>query len=339
MACGRLIGRPGVGEERIMVRASLLSALLLIPAALAAQDTPAEDPLQVHVRMYKKVSPSIAYVHHGNQAGSGIIISADGVILTSTTAVGRGAEIAKVILRGHKEVEGRVIGRVAEKELVLLKVDGKDLPTLPFADSSKAKVGQVAYTFGDSFHSIATDDQVAMSLGIVSGSYELTRRSRPAGYVGPVLETSAAVNPNQDGGALVDSSGHLLGMLTLAYDNSRFTGLAIPIHHLKADIEKLIKEYRNPTPKTPGWIGLELEEAEDVEGVRVTRVVAGGPAEKAGLKVGDVIVRADSSRALTIRRFKEVMERFSQGDSLGLKVERDGKTEDFKVVLAKRPVY
>lgn len=332
-----------------MRRVSLPWFFLLWPALLAAQDPPADDPLQVHVRLYRKVSPSIVFVQHGNQAGSGVIIGSDGVVLTSTTAIGRGAEVVKVVLRGHKELEGKVIGRMPEKELVLLKLDAKDLPSLEFADSSKAKVGQVSYTFGDSFHSIPTDDQVAMSLGIISGSYELTRRSRPNGYVGPVLETSAAVNPNQDGGALVDSAGKLVGLLTLAYDNSRFTGLAIPMHHLKPDIDRILQEFRtgkkpDPTPtpapaaKKPGWIGLELEEVED-EGIRVSRVVAGGPAEKAGLKVGDTILRADSSRTLTIRRFKEVMERFGEGESLGLRVERDGKTLDFKVVLAKRPVY
>ncbi len=329
-------------------------AALLICTPLAAQD----DPALVHVRMHRKVAPSIVYVGDRGHEGSGVILSADGLILTASTAVGAAPSGQRVLLPGHREREAKVIARVPALELAVLKIEEKDLPYLEFADSKAAKPGQVCYTFGDSFHSILRDDQVSMSLGVISGIYELPAATPGSGstYHGPVLETSAAINPNQDGGALVDSSGRLLGMTILGFDRTKFAGLAVPAHLLKPEIERIVKDFRagivrpdappapappkpEPPPSKGGWAGLELQPSEESSALQVTRVIAGGPAEKAGLKAGDLVVQVEGQKVATLRKFAEQIGRFGPGEALTLKVERDGKKQDFKLTLAKRPVY
>src|SRR5688572_4649244 len=195
--------------------------------------------------MHKKVAPKIVQVRGESQTGTGVVIRSDGIILTSPTACGMGTSKARVILPGNQRLEAKVIGRRNDLELCLLKIDAKDLPVMEFADSSKAKIGQVAYAFGDVWESIPVDDQVAMSLGIVSGLYDVTETQANSIYTGPVIETSAAVNQNLDGGPLVDADGKMLGLITLNYHPAKFTGIAIPIHVLKPEIEQMIKDFTN----------------------------------------------------------------------------------------------
>src|SRR5206468_1928387 len=136
--------------------------VLLAAAAARAQEpasTPADkDPLRVHIRMHRKTAPKLVFVRGGDQFGSGVIIRSDGIILTSTTACdGRFGDAAIVVIPGRKQVGAKIIGRNDEIEMVLLKIDEKNLPAMEFADSSKARVGQIAYAFGDVYESIVAD--------------------------------------------------------------------------------------------------------------------------------------------------------------------------------------
>ena len=239
-----------------------LFVLLAASSALAQG-----EPEKVHVRMHKKIAPSVVYVQGGGQTGSGVCVDKDGYILTSPTACGSSTETVTVLAPGAKSYQGKVVGRNNDKELVIVKIDAT-IPAVEFADSDKAKAGQVSYVFGDSFGSIVTDDQVAISLGVVSGIYELPKKNqRGTYYTGKVIETSAAVNPNQDGGPLVDGDGRLLGIVTLNYDESKFTGVAIPINAIRDEVLNLIKTHKGggaaattttPAAKAPGYLGVDF---------------------------------------------------------------------------------
>ena len=193
---------------------SVLSGIVVLLLATAPDVSGAQDrPDKVHARLYKKVAPSIVYVEAGGHQGSGVIVDPSGIIVTSTTACGRTATTATIVGHGDRQWLGRVMGRVPELELVVIKIDssairdGETFPALELGDSDKARVGQVTYVFGDSFDSILNDAQPAISLGVLSGRYKVRKAQSGTNYVGPVLETSAAVNPNQDGGPLVDREG------------------------------------------------------------------------------------------------------------------------------------
>jgi serine protease Do len=328
------------------VRFAPIAALaLLIAAAPPVQDpapqAPSEDkdPFRVHIRMHKKVAPKIVHVRGGSQTGTGVVIRNDGIILTSPTACGMRNTDATVILPGNRRVSAKVIGRRLDFELALLKIEAKDLPVMEFADSTKARVGQVSYAFGDVWESIAVDDQVAMSVGIVSGLYEVAETKVNSLYTGPVIETSAAVNQNLDGGPLVDAEGKLLGMITLNYHPAKFTGIAIPAHVLKPEVDRLLKEYlEGPVARDPGFVGIVAgEDPGRWTGIRITKVIAGSPAEKAGLQVGDEILRIDEVRVTTFNKFEELTQDIREATRIRFRIKRGNKELPITVTAAARP--
>jgi S1-C subfamily serine protease len=325
-----------------MRQASASVAVLFLAAAAAFAQEP--DAEKVHVRMHKRIAPSVVYVQAGGQSGSGVCIDKDGYILTSPTACGSSSDTVTVIAAGSKTYQGKVVGRNNDKELVIVKIDAT-LPAVEFADSDKAKVGQVTYVFGDCYGSIVQDDQVAISVGVVSSIYEIKKKQRGSFYTGQVIETSAAVNPNQDGGPLINAEGKLLGVVTLNYDESKFTGIAVPANVIKAEALQIVGQHKKPIAaktdpvKSAGWLGAMVEELDDVAGLKVKRVTKGSPAEKAGLVAGDVITKVGTKKVLTSKGFNDAMSKFEAGATVKLKVERDGKEQDVTVTLGKRTEY
>ena len=318
------------------------AGLILVAFLAAAQD----EPDKVHVRIARKVAPATVFVRGTRDAGSGVIIDKTGIILTSSTACGSSGSTVTVTTKGSKAYRGRIMGRAPDKELVLVKIDaGGELPFVELGDSDAVRVGQTSYVFGDSFGSLENDDQPAMSMGAISGVYRVTKTKGSSSYVGTVLETSAAVNPNQDGGPLVDREGRLLGMVTLNYEESKFTGIAVPVNVLKPEIERIRKEFETGIVSTPparkpseaGWIGVEVQAVEG--GLEVTRVSKNGPAEKAGVKRGDVLVKAEAARTLTRAALDKVVAAKGPGEPVRLVLRRMGEPLELQVTLAKRPEY
>ena len=333
-----------------------IAFLVSLASILHAQ----EDVDKVHVRVARKVAPATVAIEGGGVRGSGVIIDKSGLILTSPTAAGTSSNRVTVLTKGSRSYTGKVLGRSNDRELVLVKIDaGQDLPFVELGDSDAVKQGQIAYVFGDSYDSIRADDQAAMSLGVISGIYELTQRHDKSLYTGKVLETSAAVNPSQNGGPLVDREGRLLGLVTLNYDDSKFTGLAVPVNALKSAIEKIRKDYsdapvvlgptaepKKPPAETPPakaevgepWLGLEVRPA--AGGVEVTRVSRKSPAHRAGLRRGDVVTQIDSVRVLSEEALQKAIARKSPEDTVKITVSRDGGgVLELSVKLAAKPVY
>jgi len=320
--------------------------LLLSASAALAQGGP--DPDKIHVAVAKKVSPAVVYVEGGSERGSGVIVDPSGIILTSPTACGKATTVVTVVASGNRQLRGKVLGRDNAKELVVVKIDApQPLPFVELGDSAAAKVGQVSYVFGDCFESIVNDDQPAMSLGVVSGLYSVDDRRGNSLYLGPVIETSAAVNPNQDGGPLVDREGKLLGLVSLNYDESKFTGIAVPVHVLKPSIDRIRKAHAEGATgvvdlvekpkKGGGWAGLEAAAGDG--GLEITRVSKDGPADVAGLKRGDKIRRIDGAAAAGPESLEAALGSKSAGEELRLRVERDGELLDVAVKLSRKPVF
>jgi len=324
-----------------MVRSAWTPLLfLLYGPALRAQEDEFSKP---HIQLYKKAAPAVVYVSGGGQSGSGVFIDRSGIVLTSPTACGASTESVRVRRRGHVECSARVLGRVNEKELVVLQVEDEGpFPFLELGDSDAAQVGHVAYAFGDSFGSIVVDDQVHMSLGIVSAKYDVRQgKSKGADYRGPVLEVSAAVNQNQDGGPILDRHGRIIGLTTLNYDDSKFTGLAIPINTLKKDIESILRETGKAVEIAPSrgdvWIGIELNETDD--GLVVGKVYPRSPGAEGGFQTGDLLARVNGKKVLTTKTFGEILTTLKSGDTLRIRIVRDGKGVELTVTLTKKPIY
>ena len=316
---------------------------MLLLAAQAAPDP--SDPLdRIHTGVYRKVAPATVYVTDGIQEGSGVIIDPSGIILTSSTACGtRGTKVT--VTHGHKRHSGRVMGRANNKEMVLVKIDAADLPTVKLGDSDAVRLGQLTYVLGDSFESIKIDGQPAMSMGVVSGIYTLRKRQTGTHYIGKVIETSAAVNPEQDGGPMVDRKGRLLGIITLNYDDSKFTGLAIPINILKPEIKRIRQKYggRVPVAEAPppkrgrAWLGAEVREEDG--GLVVTRVARKSPAAAAGLKRGDRLRAFEGKPTRTRSALVAALAAHSPGETVRLAVSRGKKQLDLEALLQKKRIY
>lgn len=299
------------------------AALAALVALTPAQD---EEALRVHTKLYRRISPAIVGVRGGGRRGSGFIVGRAGLIVTSLAAVGSRGNAVEVFLKGHKRVHGNVLKRVQELELAIVKIDPKDVAaTVELGDSDAVKLGQICYVLGDSYNSIFTDDQVAMTLGYISGRYEVDKTKGRSTYTGEVLETNAGVNPNNDGAALVDGAGHLIGMITMNYHEAKFTGVAIPINRLRGEIEAALREYREP-----GWVGLELQGKGGK--VVVGKVAPEGPAARGGLRAGDVVVALAGQPAGSLEQANGLLKgQCWVGESFAVEVLREGRR--FKAIL------
>jgi serine protease Do len=285
-----------------------------------------EEPLRVHTRLYEKISPAIVGVRGRGRRGTGIIVNKSGFILTSLTAIGTSGDTVQVYLKGHKKVDGKVLHRERSLEMAVVRIEPKDVPaTIVFGDSDAVKIGQVSYVLADSYNSIFTDDQVALTLGHISGRYDVDKNKNRTYYKGPVIETSAKVNPNGDGGALVDAKGNLLGMITMNYHEAKFTGIAIPVNALKDKLREVMAANREP-----GWIGLKVSGTKSR--IKVTKVSRDSPAEKAGIKKGDLIIRIGKIEPDSVSEAKDLIKKCYVGEAIEIEVLRNYKALKFKVV-------
>lgn len=318
----------------------VLAAFFLLAGSLGAQEE--KSPSDANIALYKKISPAIVSVMGGGQIGSGVVINPAGVVLTSTTACGRSSSSARIRFANQKEFSAKVLGRVDDLEMVVLQITGKGpFPYLELGDSDRVQLGQLAYSLGDSFGSLSRDGQVHMSMGIISGRYKITvAKNRRAKYKGTVLETSAAVNQNQDGGPIVDRHGKVIGIITLNYHDAKFTGISVPVNILKRDLLRIAPALGNLVhvrqQGTP-WMGMTFLETPD--GLVIDRVFRKGPAEKAGLLKGDFISRINEKKIRTMRSVKSLLRKQGPGDFLEFRVSRRGKQETLKLLLVKKPVY
>jgi S1-C subfamily serine protease len=224
-------------------------ALASPPPTPAASGTALARSDEVHTHIYRQLASAVVGItckrkdqrpdEPGEFFGTGTVVSPNGLILTATTVVPEDGENIKVYF-----VDGRVMPaeiRQVDKatEGVLLRIKAEKLTCMKLADSSTCKVGDPAYSWGNPFHTIMKDGMVSLSTGTISGIYDLSSVDDESRYVGPVLETDAALNPGSDGGPLTDADGNLIGIQSLAFSRTRWLGEVIPVHRVAANMPEL----------------------------------------------------------------------------------------------------
>ena len=265
------------------------AGLLVGAGSLRAGDAPPLTLLnqiqERHIEVQKRVAPAVVAVESawvknvqgvqvaGQSYGAGVVLSADGLILTSFSACPHAttfrpddeAQTARVFFPNGRMLPVRIVGDDVATETRLLQVvvppgDARMVfDYLELADSTLAQVGDLAYTAGNPHRTISQDRQVAWSVGTISGIYTLNPAARKLAnresrYHGLTLETDAAVNPGSDGGPLVDANGRLLGMLSLSFCESRWLGSAVPAHLDQAGLSatgQLANWRRRPKRRMP----------------------------------------------------------------------------------------
>ncbi len=256
-------------------------------------------------------------------SGSGIIIREDGYIVTNQHVID-GATAITVILNTGDEYDAKLIGSDSKSDLAVLKIDKKDLPAATLGDSDKLQVGELAVAIGNP---LGQELEGSVTHGIISA---VNRKMTVDNKVYNLVQTDAAINPGNSGGALVNKYGEVIGINTIKLSSTEVEGIgfAIAISEAKPIIEDLINNgYVSGRP----LVGVSV--SANRNGLTVEQIAQGSGAEKAGMQVGDLIVKADGQSVKTSAQLNEIRDKKAPNDTLTLTVIRDGEVMDINVVL------
>ena len=269
--------------------------------------------------------------------GSGVIMSADGYVLTNNHVVQEADHIEAVLADGRR-ANARVIGADPESDLAVLKIDLPDLPVMTPSDSDRIEVGDRVLAIGNPFGVGQT-----VTSGIVSA---LGRDQLGINTFENFIQTDAAINPGNSGGALTDEQGRLLGINTAIYSRSGGSlgiGFAIPVNVARQALQDIVQNGR----VVRGWIGVEstaltpdLAEnlgAASAQGVIITGVLNGGPAARAGMRPGDVVTRINGRPIRTVAELRAGITALRPGTAATFTALRQGQNVEMQLVPGLRP--
>jgi serine protease Do len=270
--------------------------------------------------------------------GSGFIISKDGYILINNHVVGE-ADLIKVKLADGREFKAKVIGTDPQSDVAVIKIDAADLPVLRLGDSDKIEVGEWVIAIGNPFGLSHT-----VTVGVVSAK----GRSRIGiNDYEDFIQTDAAINPGNSGGPLVNIHGEAIGMNTAIFSRSggyMGIGFAIPINMAKAIVDQLLEKGK----VTRGWLGVVIQNIDEdlaksfglekTEGVLIAEVSEGSPAEKAGLKQGDIILRLNGKKVDDPGELRNKIALTPPGTKVKVDVLRENKHKTLRVTIGKQSV-
>lgn len=268
--------------------------------------------------------------------GSGVIISADGYIITNNHVID-GAESVEVKLNDNRTFTAEIIGKDRASDLALLKVKAQSLPYIKYGDSEQLRLGEWVLAVGNPFNLTST-----VTAGIVSAKGRSFTMPDNSYRIESFIQTDAALNMGNSGGALVNTKGMLIGITSaIISPNGAYAGnsFAIPVTIVKKVVEDL-KEYGQVQRALIGVNikDVESEDAEkqnlkDVRGILVTNIVVDGAAEGAGMKVNDVIVKFDGVQVNTVPELQEQVGKHRPGDKASVTYIRGGKESTVPIVL------
>lgn len=295
------------------------------------------SPSVVGVKVSYYEQSFFGQLEEGESEGSGIIYSEDGYIITNNHVIEEAADSSSatvtITLNDGTDYEAEIIGRDETTDLALLKIDAKGLDAAKIGNSDELQVGEIAVAIGNPLGSKFAGSVTA---GYISA---LDRTLTIDSTTYKLIQTDAAINPGNSGGALVNAKGEVIGINSAKISSTGVEGLgfAIPINDALEIIEQLKTTGKIIRPYI-GIYGIDLDEATArrnklVEGVYVYQVYTNSPAQKAGLSRGDIIVGIDGKDITTKQELNEIKNSKNIGDTVVLKVYRDGKYENISVTL------
>lgn len=270
--------------------------------------------------------------------GSGVIVNREGYILTSNHLVSEAEEI-KVTLPDKREFDAEIVGTDSQSDVAVIKIEGDDLPILPVGDSDRLRLGQTVLAVGNPF-SVGQ----SVTKGIVS-ALGRTLEMPNISYQ-DFIQTDAAINPGNSGGALVNIDGELIGINTAIVSRSggsQGIGFAIPINLATSIMESIIEHgyvvrgYLGVFPQdvTPGMASVFGIEGRD--GALISEVAPDTPADKAGLKSGDVVIRFNGKKVKDSNQFRQLVADVTPGREVEVELIRDGERKKLEVKIEERP--
>ena len=277
--------------------------------------------------------------YHQEGQGSGFIISEDGYILTNNHVVGDVDKITVELKDGRTFNNAKLIGTDPDSEVALIKIEGDNFPVLPMGDSGKMEIGDWVIAIGNPFGLSET-----VTVGVIS-AVGRSLDQRIARYEN-FIQTDAAINPGNSGGPLIDLDGNVIGINTAIVSESggyMGIGFAIPINMARSIGEQLKKNGK----VSRGYLGLAAQDVDaetaglldlkEATGAVVSMVESGSPADKAGLKVHDVLLAIDGKKIRSYDTFRNEVAMLSPGSKVRLDISRRGKAVELTATLGERP--
>jgi serine protease Do len=332
-----------------------LLALALLPLAPARADRPApavrvdaSSPVRAAImggfaEVAAKAAPSVVSIvsDHGRDGGglgSGVIVSPDGFILTNGHLVAKSGRITVSVPGRGSDFRARVVGIDPKTDVAVLKIEGEDFPAAVFADSAKLAIGDVVLAIGSPFGIGQT-----VTMGIVSA---VSRGNIGIEDYEDFIQTDAAINPGNSGGALVDVQGRLVGINTAILSptgGSLGIGFAVPANLVRSVMDSLARRGK----VVRGYLGAVMQDltpglarrfgVEEGGGALVGEITPGGPAEKAGLRPGDVVVKLAGKPVLGSSPMRLAVTQLAPGSKVPIEFVRDGRRSSATAVLGLLP--
>ena len=337
-------GRAGAATDaedpRILsYRVAAQRALPSVVNIFTAKDTklPPNHPLNDPAFRRRYQGDRLTPRRQASSLGSGVIVSADGLLLTNHHVIDS-AEQIEVLLSDGRRTRAQVIGGDPETDLAVLRAELQDLPAVEFGDAEHASIGDVVLAIGNPFGVGQT-----VTMGIISA---LGRSQLGINTFENFIQTDAAINPGNSGGALVDTEGRLLGINTAIYSRtggSLGIGFAIPVSTARQVMEQIVTH----GSVTRGYIGVEPQdvtpELADAfklprrDGAIIAGVMKAGPAERAGVKIGDILFAVDDKPVRNTATMLNLIAQLTPGSVANFRFLRNGKELDLPITVARRP--
>ena len=344
-------------EQRDSVAATVTTGRRNAITRAVALASPAVVGINViELRQYRQISPwgddpffrqffgDRTYTQQVAGLGSGFLISPDGYILTNDHVAGNAKEIT-VTLTSGKQYKAALVGTDLITDIALLKIDGKDLPYVPLGNSEDVLVGEWVIALGNPFGLFDINDKPTVTVGVVSNT-GMKLEAQDGRVYRDMIQTDAAINSGNSGGPLLNALGEVIGVNSVIYSPNQGNiglGFAIPINRVKSIVAEL---RRSGKIEREFWTGLEIQAVDRriaryfgldrVQGVIVSEVKRSSPAERAGFRVGDIIIEANGEKINDEASLIAIADEARTGDTLAMKVIRDRKEMQLSLRLEKR---
>jgi len=316
------------------------------PSAPAVGDVGTATDLQdAYVRVVAAVLPSVVQINTDQGEGSGVVYDDKGHIVTNAHVVAGARRLQVVPSSGGSPLDAELVGVFNAGDLAVVKVEGANLPPATFGDSTELKVGQIVLAMGSPLGLSGS-----VTNGIISATGRTVTSSRQGAFPGATItdavQTSAAINPGNSGGALVTLDGRVVGIPTLAAGTGSGSlaagiGFAIPSASVRAVAPQLISSGK---VTQSGRAALNVTIAQTFstatgapDGVAIVSVVEGGAADRAGLRANDVVLEVDGRSTLTTTALAEVLADLEVGQTVPVKIRRNGQEATVQVKLGELP--
>lgn len=278
--------------------------------------------------------------------GSGVVVDSEGYILTNEHVI-QGADKITVTLSDGREFKGQLKGQDPRSDLAIIEIEAHNLPVAPLGDSDSLRIGQWVVAIGNPFGFALQNPEPTVTTGVISALHRSLGRSisRERDY-DDVIQTDAAINPGNSGGPLVNLKGEVVGINVAIFSTTggyQGVGFAIPINNAKRIISRLIEGKKI----LYGWLGVTVQDLtddlanyfglSDKNGVLVAKVLKDSPAEKAGMKESDIIIRFDNKKINNVRELLSVVGKTEVGRKVKMVVIRNKEELTLGVEIGERP--